>query len=75
MWESWRYVVCKCFVGVSDSKEQLQKLIDVVYSYCSKWRLKANVTKSPALLKKLLIVLGSGESIIYLLCLNTHIWG
>ena len=28
------------FVGVSDSKEQLQKLIDVVYSYCSKWRLK-----------------------------------
>ena len=30
------------FVGLSDSKEQLQKLIDVVY----KWRLKANVTKS-----------------------------
>ena len=27
------------FVGVSDSKESLQKLIDVVYSYCSKWRL------------------------------------
>ena len=25
------------FVGVSDSKESLQKLIDVVYSYCSKW--------------------------------------
>ena len=24
------------FVGVSDSKESLQKLIDVVYSYCSK---------------------------------------
>ena len=34
------------FVGVNDSKEQLQKLIDVVYSYCSKWRLKPNVTKS-----------------------------
>ena len=34
------------FVGLSDSKEQLQKLIDVVYSYCSKWRLKANITKS-----------------------------
>ena len=34
------------FVGLSDTKEQLQKLIDVVYSYCSKWRLKANVTKS-----------------------------
>ena len=33
------------FVGVSDSKESLQKLIDVVYSYCSKWRLRANVIK------------------------------
>ena len=30
------------FLGVSDSKEQLQKLRDVVYSYCSKWRLKGN---------------------------------
>ena len=27
------------FVGVSDSKESLQKLIDVVYSYCGKSRL------------------------------------
>ena len=34
------------FVGVSDSKENLQKLIDIVYSYCSKWRLRANVIKS-----------------------------
>ena len=34
------------FVGVIDSKEGLQKLIDVVYSYCSKWRLRANVIKS-----------------------------
>ena len=33
------------FVGVSDSKESLQKLIDV-YSYYSKWRLRANVIKS-----------------------------
>ena len=24
----------------------MQKLIDVVYSYCSKWRLRANVSKS-----------------------------
>ena len=31
------------FVGVSDSGEQLQKLIDVVHAYCCKWRLKANV--------------------------------
>ena len=34
------------FVGVSDSKESLKKLIDVVHVYCTKWRLKANVSKS-----------------------------
>ena len=34
------------FVGVSDSGEELQKLIDVVHAYCCKWRLKANVNKS-----------------------------
>ena len=34
------------FAGVSESGEALQKLIDVVYSYCNKWRLKANVSKS-----------------------------
>ena len=34
------------FVGVIDSKESLQKLIDVVHGYCNKWRLKANVSKS-----------------------------
>ena len=28
------------FVGLSDSKEQLEKLIlDIVYKYCNKWRL------------------------------------
>ena len=37
------------FVGVSDSKESLQKRIDVVYSYYSKWRLRANVIKSPVM--------------------------
>ena len=34
------------FVGVSDSKESLQKLVNVVRSYCNKWRLEANVSKS-----------------------------
>ena len=34
------------FVGVSDSKENLQKLIDVVYGFCNRWRLRANVSKS-----------------------------
>ena len=27
------------FVGVSDSEEELQKLIDVVHAYCCKWRM------------------------------------
>ena len=30
------------FVGVSESREQLQRVIDVIHSYCRKWRLKAN---------------------------------
>ena len=34
------------FVGVSESRESLQKLIDVVYRYCNRWRLRANVGKS-----------------------------
>ena len=34
------------FVGISESKESLQSLIDVVHTYCNKWRLKATVTKS-----------------------------
>ena len=38
-------VVGKVLCKISDSKESLQKLIDVVYSYCSKWRLRANVSK------------------------------
>ena len=28
------------FVGVSDSRESLQKLIDVIHGYCIEWRLK-----------------------------------
>ena len=34
------------FVGVSNSEEELQRLINVVHAYCCKWRLKANVSKS-----------------------------
>ena len=36
------------FEGVSESKGTLQKLIDVVCSYCNRWRLKANVSKKNA---------------------------
>ena len=32
------------FVGMSDSRENLQKLIDVVHKFCNRWRLKANVS-------------------------------
>ena len=32
------------FVGMSDSSENLQKLIDVVYKLCNRWKLKANET-------------------------------
>ena len=38
------------FVGVSESNDQLQTLIDVVHAYCWKWRLKANVSKSAVIL-------------------------
>ena len=34
------------FVGVSESGGQLQRVIDVVHSYCRKWRLKANVSNN-----------------------------
>ena len=33
------------FDCVSESRESLQKLIDVVYRYCNRWRLKDNVGK------------------------------
>ena len=33
------------FVGISDSSEKLQKLIDVVCTFCNRWRLKVNVSK------------------------------
>ena len=33
------------FVGLSDSKEGLQDMINVVHAYSKKWRFEANVTK------------------------------
>ena len=33
------------FVGINDSSENLQKLIDVVKKFCNWWRLKVNVSK------------------------------
>ena len=34
------------FVGLSDSKEGLQDMINVVHAYSKKWRFEANVNKS-----------------------------
>ena len=45
------------FVGDSETKDQLQSLIDVVHAYCRKWRLKANVSKSA-------VMVFSGESVV-----------
>ena len=33
------------FVGLNDSKEGLQDMINVVHAYSNKWRFEANVTK------------------------------
>ena len=52
------------FVGVSESKDRLQRLIDVVYAYYCKWRLKANVSKSAV----------KWGDIFCLECLSTHTW-
>ena len=41
-----RILITDDFVGVSNSRESLQKLIDVVHRYCNKCRLKPNVSNS-----------------------------
>ena len=37
------------FVGITESSDNLQQLIDIIYKFCSKWRLHANVNKSAVL--------------------------
>ena len=37
------------FVSITEFSENLQKLIDIIYEFCSKWRLRANVNKSAVL--------------------------
>ena len=49
------------FVMVSEFGEQLQKVIDVVHSYCRKWRLKANINKSAVMTFGKDSVEGSGK--------------
>ena len=43
------------FVSITGSSENLQQLIDIIYEFCSKWRLHANVNKSSVL------VFGKGQ--------------
>ena len=59
------------FVGVSDSGEELQKLIDVVHAYCCKWRLKANVSKSAVMVFARDAVEGDSACLKFV---STHIW-
>ena len=54
------------FVGLSDSKEGLQDMINVVHAYSKKWCFEANVTKSAVVVfrnERLLMVNGSGETL------------
>ena len=37
------------FVGITESSENLQQQIYILYEFCSKWRLRANVNKSVVL--------------------------
>ena len=50
------------FVDITESIENSQQLIDIIYEFCSKWRLRANVNKSAVLFleKKKLRVSGIG---------------
>ena len=47
-------------------RESLQKLIDVVYRYCNRWRLKANVGKSAVMVFSKERIGGSGENMSFL---------
>ena len=53
------------FVDISDSSENLQKLIDVVHKVCNWWRLKANVSKCAVVVFQRVkyLVAGHGVSI------------
>ena len=57
--------IAEYFVGISDSKKSLQELIDVAYSYCRKWRLRANGSKSAVMVfsKDAINGCGSGERV------------
>ena len=46
------------FVGVCNSAESLQSLIDTVHGYCSRWRLRANVSKSAVMVFSQALVSG-----------------
>ena len=56
------------FVGLGDSKQGLQDMINGVHPYSNKWHFEANVTKYVHVIefsgmKRLLMVNGSGETL------------
>ena len=52
------------FVDMSDLRENLLKLIDVVHKFCNQWRLKANVSKCAVVVfSKSYLVAGHGHTI------------
>ena len=44
--ENYGMLFADDFVGASDTKDNLQRLIDLVYNFCNRWRLNANMNKS-----------------------------
>ena len=49
------------FVGITESSENLQQLIDIIYDFCSKWRLRVNVNKSVVLVLSVVLVFGKDK--------------
>jgi hypothetical protein len=50
------------FIGVSESKDQLQKHIDVVHAYCRKWGLKAKSKSAVKVFARLCLEMGGAYS-------------
>ena len=69
------YVVFNDFVGVSDSKESLQKLIDVVHGFCNRWKLRTKLSKSAVMVFSENMVKGieCGKSISFQMCLVSYV--
>ena len=64
------------FVGVSNSEEELKRLINVAHAFCCKWRLRTKVSKSTVVVFARELVEGSwnwGEQALPRLSKYTYI--